>query len=664
MNNEELKKLLLSKHINSWVHLYKGDSHVRDLLSIFGIEPKTDFEIYKILYMFMNDISTIPTAYCGKKARYKNFQKGFYKFCDDYIINKKNTCNVCHEMYYKNRTNKTKSTLMGMYGVSNVSQIQEVKKKKEKTNMERYGVSTNLQTSESKEKIKQTNIERYGCEYPNQNPEIFNKVKETNLKKYGVEFQSKRNEVKEKAKNTNILKYGTEYSLSSPTIREKINKTNLERYGGNPLSNKIIQDKIKNTNILKYNSFYPMSNLDVQKKVHNTNVERYGVKHPSQNNSIIEKMKETTKNRYGAEHYSQTDEYKEKMSLAHLDERYTIIVENIDKNYIPLFENTDLMMKVNTDEYPFWCEYCDDLFYSKYKNHKVKCKCQKNNGHSLKEKELVDYIKSLIPNMEIIENDRSVLKPKELDVYIPELKLAIEFNGVYWHNDENINSTKHQDKVLDCLKHGVNLIHIYEDEWDNPLTNKIIKERLKNKLLASNRIYARKCTVRNIDKQVSNKFVKSHHIQGVAQASIHIGLYYGCDLVAVMTFGKSRFDKNYEYELIRYCSSGTVVGGASKLLKYFETVYNPQSLLTYADMDWSNGNLYTVLGFELDSYTEPGYFYYDPQTHERISRQKCQKHKLIKKGHDINLTERQICCDVLGYYKIYNSGNIKYTKKY
>jgi hypothetical protein len=133
---------------------------------------------------------------------------------------------------------------------------------------------------------------------------------------------------------------------------------------------------------------------------------------------------------------------------------------------------------------------------------------------------------------------------------------------------------------------GYKLIHIFEHEWVN--RQEIIKAKLKSLFgVEQESIYARKCIIKEISNKEKNEFLNKYHIQGEDKSTVKLGLFFSDELVAVMTFGKPRFNKNYEYELIRYATSKHVICGASKLLKYFERVYKPKSIITYADRRFS-----------------------------------------------------------------------------
>jgi hypothetical protein len=268
-------------------------------------------------------------------------------------------------------------------------------------------------------------------------------------------------------------------------------------------------------------------------------------------------------------------------------------------------------------------------------------------------------------NGELITNTKKFIYPYELDIYIPELKLAFEFNGVYWHNELNKSKNYHLDKTELCESNDIQLIHIYEDDW--LYKQDIVKSMILNKLNKTpNRIYARKTEIREItDNKLVRDFLEHNHIQGFIGSKVKLGLFYENELFSLMTFGKRRVamgkksSEGGEYELLRFCSklNTNVVGGANKLFKYFVKNYEPKIIITYADRSWSNGNLYNQLGFELSHKTDPNYYYIiDDIRHHRFNY---RKDKLIKEGYDQNKTEHSIMLD-RQIYRIYDSGNLKF----
>lgn len=287
---------------------------------------------------------------------------------------------------------------------------------------------------------------------------------------------------------------------------------------------------------------------------------------------------------------------------------------------------------------------------------------------SIAENEIVEFIQSILPNEELILNSRKIISPKEIDIYIESKKIAIEFNGTYWHCSYNQPSNYHQLKSIECLQKGIRLIHIFEYEWHNKETKEKIKSFLINLLNNRNAVlYARNTQVIDISSEKAYEFCDKYHLQGRANSSINLGCYSGDELVGVMTFGTPRFDTNSEYELIRLCwkTGVSVVGGAEKMFSYFiETYLKPkESIITYCDISKFSGNVYLRLGMQtnINEVTNPGYVWVSQDQKEVLSRYQTQKHKLLKLGlGELGKTEDDIMYN-LGYYKIYNSGNIKFT---
>ena len=296
------------------------------------------------------------------------------------------------------------------------------------------------------------------------------------------------------------------------------------------------------------------------------------------------------------------------------------------------------------------------------------CKhCENFNGISKAEKDIVEFIRTIAPSENIVENDRSVLNPKELDIYIPSRKLAFEYDGLYWHCDEYGDSKRHLHKTLDCEAKGIHLVHVFENEWlDN---QDIVKSRIRNLFGSYDKVvYARSCQVKEVSSKESFAFQWQNHIQGGVNSKVNFGLYHDGKLVSLMTFSKPRFNKKYEWELVRFCNKCGyhIPGGASKLLKHFEREYHPRSIVSYADRRWSmksESTLYNRLGFSLVSESSPNYWYV--KGGELFNRIQFQKHKLngILDKFDESKSEWQNMQDN-GYDRIFDCGNLVYAKLY
>ena len=287
-------------------------------------------------------------------------------------------------------------------------------------------------------------------------------------------------------------------------------------------------------------------------------------------------------------------------------------------------------------------------------------KCWNNSSHS--EEEIFNFIKENYDGP-IEKDNRTVLKNlnQSLDIYLPEKNIAFEFDGLYWHNEYNKPDKKyHLNKTEECLKNNIQLIHIFEDEW--LFKREICKSRINSLLnLNTNKIYARKCELKEIDNKTSKDFCEKNNIQGCINSKISLGLFYDNELVSVMTFGKLR--KNLgsvhsedSYELLRFCNklNTTIAGGASKLFKYFINKYKPAKVISYCDRRWSNGDFYQKIGFNLTHKSQPNYFYVFGNN--RKNRFNYRKDILIKKyGCPEDMSEHEFCLSKK-WYRIYDCG--------
>jgi len=290
-----------------------------------------------------------------------------------------------------------------------------------------------------------------------------------------------------------------------------------------------------------------------------------------------------------------------------------------------------------------------------------RCATVVSKGHQ----QIADLLSEL--NIEFRINDRSILsdgqQSHELDIYIPERKLAIEFNGIYWHSTQHKVSGYHQAKTIACRAKGVRLIHIFEDQW---LTKRHIVESIIRLAVGKpkHRLYARKLEVREIDGKAARLFLAANHLYEHRGARFKYGLFTPKgELVSVMTFGFSRFNKHHPVELIRFANKldTAIVGGAQRLFKRAVQDINPPSIICYADAALFEGKLYEQLGFENLGITQPNTWYFEPdEPLVRRHRMQFTGPGLLKKGYpyDESLTVRQNC-DRLGLTSVEDCGSYK-----
>ena len=272
------------------------------------------------------------------------------------------------------------------------------------------------------------------------------------------------------------------------------------------------------------------------------------------------------------------------------------------------------------------------------------------------ERAVAKWLRSMAP----VETKHILNDGKEIDILLPKQKVGVEINGLYWHSKKN--ASYHQSKTLLAAAEGIQLFHM----WEHWLYSKapIVKSMLRVRLgFAKVRVFARQTTVRLLHKSEEKEFFESTHIQGYIPSNISYGLFLDEALVMGMSFGKPRFNKQADWEIIRMSSklNHIVVGGAAKLFAAFVREQHPDMVITYADLDYGTGKVYQAIGFDFSHYAKPNYFWTKKTV--ALPRYQTQKHKLSKLLGDkfsANLSERENM-ENAGYRKIFNSGNAVYT---
>jgi len=541
---------------------------------------------------------------CGKNMimTYSNYNKGINK-------NKKTICKKCIRKYFENPFSKY-----------------DIKEKIKITLLKKYGVENPLKSKEIRQKRDETMIKKYGNAYSFDNEGIDNKRKDK-IKNRTDEDKKSIYEKIEKKRN---------YKKS----RENFEKTMLEKYG---VLNALQNENIKNSMLEKMNN-----------------------KSKEVKDNILSKMKSSNLILYGNEYPIKLDIFKEKSRKT----KRTNAIETFIKKYSNLkILNIDYdngVVKAMCDKHG---EYSIGIsaFYHRFREkHNMCVECNYLGSYTKLENEILNFIKENYIN-EIKTHNRKILNNElELDIYLPDLKLAFEFNGLYWHSELYKENNYHLNKTEQCEKREIHLVHIYEDDWI--YKQDIIKSRILNLLGKSNKIFARKCEIKEIiDNKLVRRFLEQNHLQCFVGSKIKMGLFYNDELVSLMTFGNFRSPLGQKsisnsYDMLRFCNklNINVIGGASRLFKYFINHYKPIEVISYADRSWSYGNLYKKLGFEFLHKTQPNYYYIINGI--RNYRFNFRKDKLIKGGSDPNKTEHEIMLEK-SIFRIYDSGNLKYSLK-
>lgn len=241
-------------------------------------------------------------------------------------------------------------------------------------------------------------------------------------------------------------------------------------------------------------------------------------------------------------------------------------------------------------------------------------------------------------------------------MYLPDYKLAIEYDGIHYHSEQFKPKGYHIFKTSECEKQGIQLLHIFDFE-DVDIWKSIISGKLKK----NTKIFARKCIVKELSLDETKIFLEENHLQGFCPSKYRYGLFYNGELVQVMTFGVPRFNKQYDFELLRLASKKftSVVGGASKLLKFFRNSHTG-SIISYANRRFSTGDVYRKLGFIQLGITDVNYFY--TGHNEVLTRYQYQKHKLkdLLESFDPSKTESENM-RLNGYFKVFDCGNLIFT---
>ena len=505
-----------------------------------------------------------------------------------------------------------KNTLKERYGegIQSTSQLEEVRAKKranwkndpkkaKQTCLLRYG----KETYNNSELRAQTNLKKYGGVAPLHSKEVQQKSKETCLKKYGCEHPLQNDKVKEKLKKTCLEKYGTECVLQNEDIKNKCKNTKLEKYG-HPYYSDI--EKAKQTKFEHYHGDFSK----IREKIKATCLKRYGVAEP---NHLHFKNYELLNEEYVRKNFIVDGIFMLKQCMAFF---------NMSESGVTLYKRRYNITEPN------------DVL----------------NGRSNAEIELAKFVSSYT---ETLCNSKKIIDGPEIDIYLPEYNLAIEYNGIYWHSADYKPKNYHLNKTNKCKEKGIHLFHIFEfDNMD------IWKSMILHKLGKSTRIYARKCELREISNEVAHSFIEENHLDGFTDSSINLGLYYNNELVQVMTFKTLEDNSEYDFELIRLCSlkNTAVIGGASKLFKHFLKEHPNASVVSYANKRFSDGNIYEILGFKLHHETAPNYFYANCEI--VLSQYQCQKRflsKILEEYHP-ELSELENM-ELNGFFRIFDCGN-------
>lgn len=480
------------------------------------------------------------------------------------------------------------------------------------------------------------------------------KRKATCMSKYGVDSYSKTPTHKDsssnrdpntvmqasiKRKNTVIEKYGVDALNKIPGSKEKRQQTNLDRYGS---TNILTSDYVKQIKIDRYGTADYVTTNEFRVKSKATMLKNHGVEYSGQSSKLLDKSKQTNLDRYGSTSWS--NHHISKQSLDKLNDVDWLIDQHITQQK----PSTIIAAELGVDKETV----------SNYMK-KVGLNRVRHNA-SYPETQLAQWLTD--HNIEFEVNNRKLLRGKELDIFIPSKNIAIEYCGLYWHStamNPNVRN-KHIQKLNACSKLGIRLITLFEDEWIH--NQDLVLDKISNILHISvnDRVYARKCVIKDVTSEDKSTFFDKYHIQGNGPSSINIGLYFDGTLVACMGFIKQKHDVCI---LNRYATNINVVGGFSRLLSHFKADYAWKEIVSFADRRWSTGSVYETNGFKCDQILPPDYDYIDTTTQKRIHKFNFRRKNLSKIiGDQFNpLLSETENTQAAGWYRIYNCGLLRYT---
>ena len=559
---------------------------------------------------------------CGKEYWWDGTIK-LYGVKGNYVDSKK-FC--CHECGKKNRYEKVKKTTTEHFGGIGYAS-KELLKRCQDTTIDRYGSKNNI------EKIKQTNLERYGVEvvskafgdkisnklqkvFNERRDEIREKRKATNLEKYGVEWAAQTSEIKEKSKQTCLEKYGVENGNQAKEVREKTKQYFIDKYGVENYS-QTAECKEKVATTWKNKSKEDIDKILTKRK--NTNLEKYGAEYPQTTTEIKEKIRRTNLERYGKSSGFNYEKIKQ-TNLEKYGVAYTCLLPQC-QNKGGMISKINLRFKAKLDELGIKNEL---EFRLENKSYDIKC-----------DNVLIEINPTFTHNSSKVEwKGKFKIEPKE--------------------------EGYHQEKTIIANKNGYRCIHIWD--WDD-------EDKLLEILKEKKTLYARNLIIGKVSKKDTTLFLEKYHLQNSCNGQeICLGLYKNSELIEIMTFGKPRYNKHYEWELLRLCTKSEykVVGGAEKLFKYFIKQYNPKSIISYCDNSKFSGNVYLKLGMKLKTFGQPSKHWFNIFTFRHITdnllRQRgySQLHKdtIHQKGESNELLMLEN-----GYLEMYDCGQSTYTWK-
>lgn len=565
----------------------------------------TYISIFERLYCILNDLTDRPL--CQKC--HENYVSGFNLYSMSYS----KWCCVSCQASDPECISKSKASRKKIYGNENYNGVEKSRKTRADKNNGKW------HADDFGDKCKATNVEN-GHD-PNWHNSEKARITIAEKVKDDPDFWIKR-EAKTKATK---VENGHDPNWNN---REQYHATVLDKYGVSSYTQSDDWYQKTIATISADPDFYTKRNEKTQITIEND---------PEFYTRRDEKTRKSNNDKIGCDYYFQSVECREKRAIASYIAGYEVLVN--DEKDFPLF-TVDELIENRDDifhEYQFECKKCHSKFSttlnSCYAQHQHCEKCYPISK-SKSEEEIFEFCKSIV-DCNIIHKgigSRQVIHPYELDIYIPSYNFAIEFNGVFWHSENNGTDTNyHLMKTELCQQKNIKLLHIFENEW--LFKKDVVKNEIRKNLnIYTSKVDEKDCMIQLIKANVARQFFCKNSIENYVNSCINIALTYKGEIISVMSFCKSRYDNTYEWELTRAANKidYVVVNGFTRMFDYFIQLVKPHSIVSYSNLRYFNGEIQKYLGFNLINNTAPMKWIARSDVHQLIPYQSISKSYAIQ----------------------------------
>ena len=602
----------------------------------------------------LNKFKEMRTTKNGKKLRDISIFERLY--CLQHNLSDRPLCIECHRKYVAgfSKTMQSYASYCSQQ-CQNHSSIQ-VRKGLE-TKKLKYGADNVV----NQKKAHQTRIKKYGSHHAK---DFSAKVKRTKLKRHGDE-----NYVNSEKFKTTIRKKLEENPSYYHDREQKSKQTKIEN-GHEPNWNN--REKFKET----ISNFTDDKKKQIQETRKQNCLMAHGVEYPTQLESIKEKTRNTCLKKYGVTSTFSIQSSRINAKKAWRQKSWDFF-QKMNYGVVPLISEDEFVNNLelisNYDPIKWKCKKCGYEFNQPWRNWNRKCpKCFPQNFRG-KQNEVEEYIKSICFESQVKRDCKSVLaNAKQLDIYVPNLNIAIEFNGLFWHNsDKGVHGKSaktmmyHHDKSIECEQKGIRLIHIFEDEWTS--NQKLCKSKLKKIISPSKmrHIDGHLCQISNsVDEMTKNIFLAKYSFDETDRSSKCYSLKFKNHVVAMMTFAKPRNKNGWQWQILNYLEVNSFIidDGFQILFDAFVEENHAKSICLYATHDWNTKQSYNSCLSFIEEKDPRLYWMHGLNRIKSTSINASNVKSILKKYNDAASFLKNMNDN--GYYRIYDSGTLVFGKSF